>query len=204
MPPRSHVKIELHGQGSVSDYSPAQLKRSVAEAFAAAAAVPISAVHVDISAASILITVTIDTSDQQSTDAVIRSVSPFIGDQAAATDFLAVAQVVVDQTPTVTSQLFQIGAGAEAASPSGSPLLLLIALGVGAVLGASFCARQLRRMRQERYKNFVDERLGGTGTLEVVASPLHSVQLFGISERPLPEPTAQVQLSEAEARPGGP
>ena len=203
MPPHSHVKIQLHGEGSISDYAPKLLKQSVAEAFAAAADVPVSTVYVEISAASILITVTIYTSDHQSADAVMTSIAPHIGDPSAATALLATSHVLIDEKPMVTSQFYQIEAGLHTLAPraahpsSGPSLLLLLALVVGAIVGGGACVKQLRRLRQERYKNFVDERLGGTGTLEVVASPLHSVQLFGIPERPLAQPAAQVQLAEA-------
>ena len=83
--------------------------------------------------------------------------------------------------------------------------MLWVALGVGALVGGSVCSWQMRRrrrLRQERYKNIVDERLGGAVALEIVASPLH-VDLLGngMPGTPLPQPAAQVQLTPPVVQP---
>jgi len=148
--------------------------------------------------------VTIDTTSEQSSALVLASVAAHLRDAATATEFLAAAAVTVDETPQLGSRVVPLELVEEAAqdlsapqegSGSGGGILPVILVCVALVMGVPMAYKIGGWWRRERYRRQVDERLG-TGALEIVNSPLHSVQLFGMPER-LPPAAPIGSMSEA-------
>ena len=66
-------------------------------------------------------------------------------------------------------------------------------LGAVGLTVAAAGGKILKRLRQERYLRHIDEQLGGgRATLEIVASPLHTAQLFAApaQDKPTEQPSA--------------
>lgn len=214
----------MRGQGDPSLYYSKDVEH-LAAVFAQAAHVPVTAVHVQISAGSVLITVTIATGDEQSATEVVGYLMPLVSTGATATTFLSTAAglsitsiltriltllelpepalpasphvflstlrgfvrvvvITVDEPPVVSSLGAAFSSGVETGVPHtpshSSPIatiVLLAILGTLGVIGTGLAARFMRRKRHERYVRQIDNALGTRGLSEIVASPLHSMDL---------------------------
>jgi len=162
----------------------------IRQAVADLARVPLAAIHVDITAASLLITITIDTNDQASGNALVATVSPLLGNAAKATAFLAHAgsAVSVDREPTVmyTTQnhykQYQFSTQQSSGDQQGdstdggvSPIVIVLTLLVVGSVSAALArsVQVIKKMRHDRYLRQVDAQLGALGgSLQVVASPV--------------------------------
>ena len=98
------VVVVLVGAGAVEDYTPA-VKTTIAGAFAASAGVEASRVTVDVTPGSVNIRCEIQTDNAADASSVESTLTTALATPAAATAFLASAQVTVLSTPAISQEI---------------------------------------------------------------------------------------------------